>query len=245
MSPEHMADPWPGLAILRDHRPVYFDETMGLWVVSRAEDMLPINRSFSAGDMPQQMSGKYFADATTFMAIDGSDHRKRRALLAPYFTRSGVEGFRETIERRARTLLDPIFERERQAVVSGDRRRGEMDWVAEFTAHYAVEVMIDMLDLTFEDFDRYQKWIAASIAADLNITLDPEIGARAQRAKEDSGEYLLPIIAERRTGDGQDFISYLCRAELDGLTFRRGSTIDGGSLRSRGRGHDRPSARAS
>lgn len=216
LSPEHVADPWPGLAILRDHYPVHFDETMECWLVSRYEDIRPINHISPPGEMVQEMSGKFFADATTFMAMDGPPHRKRRSLLAPFFARSGVEGFRETIERRAHTLLDPIFERERQAVASGERQRGEMDWVNEFTSLFAVEVMIDMMGLPFEDLERFKRWVRAWVAADLNIALDPEISARAQVVKDESGEYLLPLIAERRTSEANDFISFLCRAELEG-----------------------------
>lgn len=215
-SPEHVANPWPDLAILRDHYPIHFDESMGAWLISRYDDIRPLNRKFHLGYMAQEMSGKYHADTTTLMAMMGSDHRKRRALLAPFFLEAGVNNFRDAIRRRAHTLLDPIFERERRAIAAGERERAEMDWVEEFTSRFALEFMIEFLGLPFEDFDRFEQWVTAWLAADIDISLDPEIGARAAWAKEDSGEYLLPLIAERRNSDADDFISYLCRVELDG-----------------------------
>src|SRR4051794_19750148 len=127
MSPEHVIDPWPGLEVLRDHYPVHFDETLGVWLVSRYEDVRPLGH-LPIGDLAQELLGQYFSDAQAFVAMDGHDHRQRRALLAPVFSRSAVERFAEVVEEHAHALLDPIFERERKAIEAGERARAEMDF---------------------------------------------------------------------------------------------------------------------
>ena len=70
MSPEHVIDPWPGLEVLRDHYPVHFDETLGVWLVSRYEDVRPLGH-LPIGDLGQELIGQYFSDAQAFFAMDG------------------------------------------------------------------------------------------------------------------------------------------------------------------------------
>jgi cytochrome P450 len=219
LAPEHIEDPWPGLAVLRDHYPVHWDEIMEVWLISRYADIRPINRSTEPGPPFQELLGKYMADATLFTAMEGLDHRRRRALLAPVFARNGVEGFGGRIERQARALLEPVFERERQAVAAGERERGRMDFIGEFTAPFPINVITDLLGLPAIDKDRMQEWATAWLGVEGNIWRDPTKYERGLWAKETFGEYILPIIAERRTGDGDDLISQMCRAEIDGFTL--------------------------
>jgi cytochrome P450 len=219
LSPEHIENPWPGLAVLREHYPVHWDATMEIWLLSRYADIRPINRSTEPGPLFQDLLGQYLADATVFTAMTGHDHRRRRALLAPVFARGGVEGVGYRIERQARALLEPIFERERQAVAAGARERGEMDFITEFTAPFPVNVITDLLGLPEIDKDRMQEWATAWLGVEGNISGDPSKYERGLWAKETFGEYILPVIAERRTGDGDDLISQMCRAEIDGFSL--------------------------
>jgi cytochrome P450 len=219
LSAEHLDDPWPGLAVLREHYPVHYDETLETWLVSRYDDVRALNRRFGPSAAFQELLGQYLADAQVFPSMDGRDHRQRRALLAPIFARGGVESFHAHIENVARGLLDPVFERERQAVAAGERERGEMDFIKEFTARFSVKMMIDIMDLPIRDWDRMEQWFEAWIHAEGNIGRDPQIIERALWAKDDFGEFIRPIIAERRTSDGEDLVSRLCSAELDGFSL--------------------------
>jgi cytochrome P450 len=216
-SPEHTVDPWPGLAILRDHYPVHFDEALGVWLISQYADVRELGH-LPLGDVVYELLGQYLADARmTF--TDGAEHRRRRALLAPVFARGGVESFSEQVEKHARALLEPVFDRERQAVKAGERTRGEMDFVTEFTNSFSANVMIQILDLPIPDASRMKEWFDAWINAEGNIGGDSEIIARAQRAKEEFGALIEPVIQERRTGTGDDLVTQLCHAELDGFSL--------------------------
>ena len=107
------------------------------------------------------------------------------------FSGSGVEGYGASIEEVARGLLEPIFERERKAVAAGENDRGETDFINESTL------------------------------AEGNIRRDPDIIAGALRTKKDFGEFILSLIAERRQSrGGEDLLSRLCRAEVDGYPLR-------------------------
>jgi pulcherriminic acid synthase len=218
LSPEHIADPWPGMAVLRDHYPVHQDETLGLWLVSRYADIRPL-APIPSGAHAQDFLGQYLADAVAFFGMDGADHRQRRALLAPVFARAGVESFSAQVEKHARALLEPIFERERAAIAAGERTRAEMDFVTEFTNSFSANVMIQILDLPITDASQMHEWFSAWIDCEGNVNNDQKIIDRALKAKKEFTELIQPIIKERRTGDGDDLVTRLCQAELDGLSL--------------------------
>ena len=218
LSPEHIADPWPGMAILRDHYPVHFDEELQIWLVSRYADVRPLGHLPIGGQM-QEMLGQYLSDATAFFAMDGTDHRRRRALLAPVFAKARVTAFADVVDEHARALLDPIFERERQAIAAGERDRAEIDFVTEFTASFSANVMLQILDLPAPDPEVMHEWFSVWIACEGNVNNDPTIIARATKAKTEFTELVLPAIQARRTGDGEDLVSRMCQAELDGATL--------------------------
>src|SRR5207249_10004255 len=49
-----------------------------------------------------------------------------------------------------------------------------------------------------------------------NLSQDPEVTAAGLRTREELGEYLIPIIRQRRENLGDDLLSTLCAAEVDG-----------------------------
>ncbi|HEX4107125.1 MAG TPA: cytochrome P450 [Solirubrobacteraceae bacterium] len=221
LSPQHIEDPFPGLEVLRDHYPIVWHDLTQSWLVSRYEAIRPIlrdNKRWSTHHM-KDLLNLYLGDAPTLTEMDGADHTHRRGLVAPYFAANGVARFRPVIERRARALLDPLLERERKALAAGERGRAEIDFVTEFSSIYPVDVIADMMALPERDYPRLQGWYNAWIRAVGNIGADPKIHERGLEAKVTFRDYILPLIAERRQGEGEDLISLLCRSELEGRSM--------------------------
>src|SRR5690606_41338060 len=81
---------------------------------------------------------------------------------------------------------------------------------------FPINVMVDMLGLPKSDHDRFHKWYQSIMAHLNNLAGDPEITARAQQTRQELRDYMMPIIAERRTGDGGDLLTRLGQAEGDG-----------------------------
>ncbi len=94
--------------------------------------------------------------------------------------------------------------------------RGRADLVADFTTWFPINVMVDMLGLPKSDHERFHRWYHSIMAHLNNLAGDPAVTARADQTREELREYVLPIIRERREGDGDDLLSRLCRAEVDG-----------------------------
>jgi pulcherriminic acid synthase len=61
------------------------------------------------------------------------------------------------------------------------------------------------------------RWYENIADAISNMAGDPEIHERAMQTREELRAYFMPIIAERRGGEGRDLISLVAQAEIGGL----------------------------
>ncbi len=74
-----------------------------------------------------------------------------------------------------------------------------------------------MLGLDKADHDRFHRWYTAVIAFLGNLSGDPEVTAAGERTRVEFAEYMIPIIRDRRDNPGDDLLSALCAAEVDGV----------------------------
>jgi len=95
--------------------------------------------------------------------------------------------------------------------------RGEVDFVYEFARLFPISVIVDMLGLPREDLEKFNGWYTSIIAFLSNLTQDPDVTAAGLRTKEELQAYMLPVIVERRENPGNDLLSTLCTAEIDGV----------------------------
>jgi cytochrome P450 len=212
-----MHDPWPAFKGLRDDAPIVWDEVSQSWLVSRYEHLRPLLRGDQLSfEYAQEQVGVYFGDAPSMVAMEGKQHARRRRLVNPFFHGAGLERFNTTVERRAHAFLDPIWERERAAVAQGHRACGRFDFVAEFSLMYPVDVIADAMALPVRDYTKFREWYSAFLLCLANFTMDQTVIDNGLRAKREFGDYILPLIAERRGTNDDDLISRLCRAEIDG-----------------------------
>ena len=79
-----------------------------------------------------------------------------------------------------------------------------------------MNVIADMLGLDKADHAKFHGWYTAVIAFLGNLSQDPEVAAAGERTRQEFAAYMLPIIQERRAHPGDDLLSALCAAEVDG-----------------------------
>ncbi|MGH2727449.1 MAG: cytochrome P450, partial [Actinomycetota bacterium] len=131
------------------------------------------------------------------VVMDDPDHRRYRALIEQAFTRHAMENV-ET------DLIAPVVEQ----VVDSFAGNGRADLVREFTFRFPILIIARLLGLPDADIRRYHVWGSEVILFDQ--------WERAVGASQALGEYLLPIIEDRRAAPRDDLISGLVGAELDG-----------------------------
>lgn len=204
LSPEFTADPYAAYRVMRDDFPLIHHEATQSYLVSRYEDVERAFKDpvFTTGNYDWQLEPVH---GRTILQMSGREHAVRRALVAPAFRgRTLEESFLPVIERNAAELLDAF------------RRSGSADLVADFATRFPVNVIVDMLGLDRADHDRFHRWYTAIIGFLGNLAQDPEVAEAGLRTREEFAAYLLPVIRERRAHPGNDLLSTLCAAEIDG-----------------------------
>jgi cytochrome P450 len=134
----------------------------------------------------------------TLQCMTGREHARNRALVFPAF--------------RARLMPDyvaPILAPVAHQLIDRFADRGHADLVTEFTKQYPFTVITRLLGIPPRNEGDIQRWAIAL----LTFPWDPE-GALA--ASREFTDYLTPIVAARREDPGDDLISTLATAVVDG-----------------------------
>lgn len=215
LSPEFIADPYPFHQTMRDEFPVYYHEGTQAYIISRFEDCAAAFRNpvFSSRNYEWQLEPIH---GRTILQMEGTEHSKHRALLNPFFRGKGLDAFTSVIMHNAETLMEGVIRRTAHDMLDNLGAYGRTDLAGQFATWFPINVMVDMLGLPKSDHDRFHVWYESIMAHLNNLSGDPEVTEAAKRTRVELAEYMLPIIAERRNGDGADLLSRLCRAEVDG-----------------------------
>jgi cytochrome P450 len=196
-------DPYPLYARLRAEAPVAWCDDPGFWAVSRMADVLavatdPATFCSSEGVLLMEI-GTTYDTPPTMMHTDPPEHTAYRALVSPPFRKRVVEQMQTAVRDRAVALVERL------------PMDDPVDVVADLAVPYPLQVISDLLGLGDVDLDRLFRWSEAVIPGTEQFT--PE------QAMEIAGEMTMYLIAEaaaRRESPGDDLISTIALAELDG-----------------------------
>ncbi|MET7846417.1 cytochrome P450 [Streptomyces sp. NPDC005356] len=207
LSPEFAENPYPAYAAMREHSPLIWHEATQSYVISRYADVERVFKDresqFTTDNYNWQIEPVH---GKTILQLSGRERAVRRALVAPAFRGSDLqEKFLPVIERNSRELIDTF------------RATGSVDLVGEYATRFPVNVIADMLGLDKADHARFHGWYTTVIAFLGNLSGDKDVAAAGERTRVEFAEYMIPIIRQRRDNLGDDLLSSLCAAEVDGV----------------------------
>jgi cytochrome P450 len=205
LSDEFAADPYGAYRILRENAPLLWHEPTKSYVISRYEDVARAFRdsAFTTANYDWQLEPVH---GSTILQLSGRAHAVRRGLVAPAFRGSELQDrFLPVIEQNARILIDRF------------RVAGRVELVSEFSTHFPINVIVDMLGLDKAEHARFQGWYTSIIAFLSNLAQDPDVAAAGERTRAELAAYMLPMIRRRREAPGDDLLSRLCQAQIDGI----------------------------
>jgi cytochrome P450 len=92
-----------------------------------------------------------------------------------------------------------------------------IELVSDFTAIYPITVTRKMLGVPESMHDTIVRWYQniADAISNLEGAQDPH--DRGMQTREELRAYFMPLIPERRKGDGEDLVSLVSRADVGGL----------------------------
>jgi len=195
-------DPYPTYRRLRDEAPVYHNEERGFYALSRYHDVREAMRDWqtfsSQGGVALESSGKA---PPMIIAMDPPRQAKLRRLISLAFTPRRVAELEPRVRAIVLRHLLPLLERER------------FDFIADFSAKMPMDVISSLLGVPEGDQDTLRHW------SDTLLHREPG-EARVTRdgvsAAENIVRYFSSVLAERRAKPGEDLISGLIAAEIDG-----------------------------
>jgi len=199
----YVGEPLVHFRWMREHAPVYWDESCRLWGISLHEDVMKVSKTPEL--FCSRMSSRPDSPPLPSMInMDDPEHKLRRALVNKGFTKRRVEDHEAKVRGIVAELIDAVCE------------KGRCDFVREIAAPLPMIVIGDLLGVAPEDRDRLLRWSEEMLGA-ATATASPELAARAARAGLEYAQYALKVIADRRAKPpGDDLMSVLVHAEIDG-----------------------------
>lgn len=202
-SAEHQLNPFPHYERMRETAPVHYDEQSGSWHVFRYDDVqraLSEYATFSSRMGGDDASGTGQLFAASLIATDPPRHRQLRSLVTQAFTPKAVDA----LAPRIAALTDELLE--------GIAARGSADLIKELAYPLPVIVIAELMGIPAEDRERFKQWSDVIVSQTrTDSTSENHSGTNVEMT-----EYFLALIDQRRRRPGQDLISTLLAAEIDG-----------------------------
>ena len=185
----YQGEPFEDYAWMRENAPLYFDESAGLWGVSRHADIMQLSKNprlFCSGKSSRPDVDSWIPSMINF---DDPQHKRRRNLVNRGFTPRRVQDHTESIRGIVTQLIDAVCE------------RGSCEFVREIAAPLPMAIIGDMLGVLPEDRDRLLRWSDDMVTASGND--DPEVRERSLRAGLEWREYAQAVVKDRRSRPNQ------------------------------------------
>jgi cytochrome P450 len=215
--------PWEVFAALRAHEPVAWTPepapNSGFWSVTRHADIVAVSRDWpnftsSRGVSLEELDDDQLTVRTSLIDTDPPRHTALRKLVAPAFAPRVVNGFA--------TFLRGIVGRALDAALPA----GTFDFVERVSSQVPVRVLCRLLDVDDADHARITAWGDRLVGH-----TDPELADVMLHSDESERYRLLPfrspaalevfeygraLAARRRARPGDDLMSALATASVDG-----------------------------
>ena len=201
-------DPYPTYERLREEAPLYHNAEMGFWALSRHADVIDGFRdnerlSSSHGvSLDPAASGPHAYRTMSFLAMDPPMHGRMRALVSRGFTPRRVAQLEPRIREIARGHLADIVE-----------RQDGFDFIKDFAGRLPMDVISELIGVPVEDRDDLRHKSDLLVHREDGVQDVPPEGMAAAL---DLIVYYSEMLAERRAHPGDDVISALLAAEVDG-----------------------------
>jgi len=203
-------DPYPYYKRLRDDAPLYRNEELKFWALSRHRDVLQGFRNSTTLSNRDGVSldpvsrGPHASKTMSFLAMDDPAHLRLRTLVSKGFTPRRIRELEPRVTELAVQHLDVVLEK---------ANAGTVDYVAEFAGKLPMDVISELMGVPLEDRDRIRAMADGVMHREDGVT---DVPASAIEASINLIVYYQQMIAERRKKPTEDLTSALLAAEIDG-----------------------------
>jgi pimeloyl-[acyl-carrier protein] synthase len=220
VSDEFLDDPYPLLRQLQNEDPVYWSESIGGWIVTRYDDIVPTFRDVAHFSnygrfaktveyLPPEDRQRLAPFETHYrqkslLQSDPPVHTRLRGLMAKPFSATNVEAMRPKIRKIVSDVIDSV------------EPRGEMDVIRDLAYPLPFSVLGTIMGLPDERQEEIKHW-ADEILLFQGVNRPPvALLERSQAALLAMRSFLTDLVNKKRRQPADDVISQLVAAEAEG-----------------------------
>ena len=196
----YAGDPHEGWTWMREHAPVYHDPWSDCWAVTTYDDVLDVSKRPDVFSNAHNIRPGGFG-VPMMISMDDPEHKRRRMLVSKGFTPKRVRDKADDLRAICDALIDAVCE------------RGECDFVNDVARHLPLIVIGDMLGVAPADRMQLLEWSELLLEG---TSGDVEALDRATGAFQAYWDHQVQVIEDRRRSGGEDLVSVLVGAEIDG-----------------------------
>jgi len=194
-------DPYPIYKRMRDEAPVYHNEELGFYALTRFQDcydaLLDWESYSSARGTVLELMNNEVLPGSMMIFMDPPRQTRYRSLVNYAFTKSRIDDLGPSIRELAVRHLDALTGRD------------SFDAVGEFTARLPMDVISTLLGIPEEDRDMVRGWTNDFLHRDPG---NPNITERGLRAMADCQVYFQEALDDRRARPRDDLMTALTQA---------------------------------
>lgn len=221
-APEIIANPYPLYKRIREENPVYYEASLGYWILTRYQDVEAALRDERLSSerrtlFIQQLGNLDVSLIQNFLQLTGNsmiekdppDHSRMRKLANQGFTTRALESWRSIIQKTTDTLLDQV------------QHQGYMDIVSDLSVPLPSLIIAKIFGVPESDAfgersyrPNLIKW-ATDTSAFWGAPSGKNIEELARKADTSAAQFtafINQLVAERRQKPGTDMISLLTMA---------------------------------
>ena len=206
-------DPYPYYKRLRDEAPLYRNEDLNFWALSRHQDVWQGFRNSTSLSNRDGVSldpvsrGPHASKTMSFLAMDDPAHLRLRTLVSKGFTPRRIRELEPQVTELAVQHLDAMLEKAESATSE------TADYVAEFAGKLPMDVISELMGVPLADRDDIRAMADGVMHREDGVN---DVPASAIEASINLIVYYQQMIAERRKKPTEDLTSALLAAEIDG-----------------------------
>jgi cytochrome P450 len=202
---EFHEDPYPTYRWLRDREPLYRNDRLGFWALSRFADVMAAfvdweTYSSAEGIILERLDPKYLEMTPMMIFLDPPRHDRLRKLVSRVFTPRRVAALEPFVREITVRLLAPL------AAAGGG------DFVKDFSNPLPMDVIFTLLGVPESDREQIREWTDVALSRDPD---SPDPPPHAIEAMMNAMRYWYQLLPELRRRPNDGLICALFEAEIE------------------------------
>lgn len=216
-------DPYPVLKTLRDADPIHHDTDLQRYFFTRYSDVKQILRNPDYWSDPHKSKSDSFSrfliagleegEEVSMLLADEPDHRRLRMLVNDIFTPRAIHKWRERIVEIIDAHLDAI---------TGE----EFDLIGDYAGPIPTVVIAEMLGISSDRHDDFKRWSDTSVTIGFNPAPSEREAEEGKAAQAALSSFFREQIACRKKDPGDDLISQMLAAQVEGEQLTEKEIVD-------------------